>query len=130
MKSEKGQSLVETALVLPVLLLILFGITDFGRIFHVYLTLDHAGREAARVATIGYNEDDIEDRAVEVAAANSITLDPSTNINITPEDEAIGLVSGSNVTITLSYSVDFLTPIIGDILNDLTLKNTTVMRVE
>ena len=44
MKSQKGQAIVETALILPILLMLLFGITDFGRIFHVYLTLDHAGK--------------------------------------------------------------------------------------
>ena len=53
MKSEKGQSLVEFALSFPVLVLLLLGITDFGRAFHVYLTIDHAGREAARAASIG-----------------------------------------------------------------------------
>ncbi len=56
MKSEKGQSLVEFALVLPVLVMLLFGITDFGRAFHAYLTIDHAGREAARAASIGENK--------------------------------------------------------------------------
>ena len=50
MKSERGQSLVEFALVVPVLLLLLFGIIDFGRVFHASLTIDHAGREAARAA--------------------------------------------------------------------------------
>ncbi len=53
MKSQKGQAIVETALILPILLMLLFGITDFGRLFHAYLTLDHAGREAARAASVG-----------------------------------------------------------------------------
>ena len=53
MKSQKGQAIVEIALILPILLMLLFGITDFGRLFHAYLTLDHAGREAARVASVG-----------------------------------------------------------------------------
>ena len=57
MKSEKGQSLVEFALVLPLLILLLFGIIDFGRIFNAYLTIDHAGRDAARTASIGKNDD-------------------------------------------------------------------------
>ena len=33
MKSQKGQAIVETALILPILLMLLFGITDFGRLF-------------------------------------------------------------------------------------------------
>ena len=56
MKSERGQSLVEFALVVPVLLLLLFGIIDFGASFlTASLTIDHAGREAARAASIGEN---------------------------------------------------------------------------
>ena len=53
MKSEKGQSMVEFALIIPIFILLLFAILDFGRVFHAYLTIDHAGREAARAASIG-----------------------------------------------------------------------------
>ena len=59
MKSEKGQSLVEFALVLPVLIMLLFGIIDFSNYFYKSLTIDHAGREAARAASIGKSEGDV-----------------------------------------------------------------------
>ena len=56
-KGRKGQGLVEFALVLPLLLLVLFGIVEFGRIFHAWLTIENAARQAARYATSGqYNE--------------------------------------------------------------------------
>lgn len=124
MKSEKGQSLVEFALVVPLLVMLLLGIVDFGRIFHAYLTINHAGREAARAASIG--KDDITIKSVAVNDATSIKL-TSDKITISPGGTR---TSGSNVTITIIYPVDFLTPVIGQIVGKINLKNTTVMRVE
>jgi Flp pilus assembly protein TadG len=49
--SKTGQSLVEFALVLPVLILILYGIFDLGRAFYVLVTISNASREGARYMT-------------------------------------------------------------------------------
>jgi hypothetical protein len=49
--SKPGQSLVEFALVLPVLILILYGIFDLGRAFYVLVTISNASREGARYMT-------------------------------------------------------------------------------
>ena len=49
---QRGQSLVEFALVLTPLLLILLGIIQFGFVFNTYVTLTNAAREAAREGTI------------------------------------------------------------------------------
>jgi Flp pilus assembly protein TadG len=123
MKSEKGQSLVEFALVVPLLALLLFGIIDFGRIFHVYLTLDHAGREAARAASIGKDDTTVKSTAVNDATSIGLT---SGRVDVSPGTRT----SGTDVTITITYPIDFLTPIIGDIVGSITLTDTTVMRVE
>ncbi|MFP5105676.1 TadE/TadG family type IV pilus assembly protein [Neobacillus sp. C211] len=123
MKSQKGQSLVELALVLPVLILLLFGIIDFSRIFHAYLTIDHAGREAARSASIGNDNTTVKNTAASDATSIGLTTD---KISISSESRK----SGSNVTITITYPITFLTPIIGQIIGTLTLTDTTTMRVE
>lgn len=47
-----GQSLVELALMLPILVLLLVGVFDLGRAFHVRITLNNASREAARFGTL------------------------------------------------------------------------------
>ena len=52
-RNSKGQSLVETALVLPLLLLIVFGTIEFGRVFNAYLVVSNASREGARAAAVG-----------------------------------------------------------------------------
>ena len=59
-RDERGQSLVETALVLPVLLLLLVGILDFGRIMYSYAHLHMAAQETVRVG--GLDKSDSEDR--------------------------------------------------------------------
>lgn len=124
MKSEKGQSLVEFALVIPVLILILLAIVDFGRVYHVYLTIDHAGREAARAASIGKDDGTVQ----------SVAVNYSESINLTTGQVAISpsgtRSSGTEVKITITHPITFLTPVIGEIVGPLTLTDTTTMRVE
>jgi Flp pilus assembly protein TadG len=126
MKSEKGQSLVEFSLVLPILLLLLFGIVDLGRAFHVYLTMDHAGREAARAASIGKDDATIKNTAVHFGESIGIKFD---QVGIDPE---VTRTSGDEVEITIVYPFKFLTPIVNNIedLDPLTLTDKTTMRVE
>jgi Flp pilus assembly protein TadG len=123
MKSEKGQSLVEFALVVPILALLLFGIVDFGRIFHAYLTVDHAGREAARAASVGKNETDVK----------QVAVNSGSSINLTTGQVVVqnAGTSGSEAKITITYPIAPITPIIGNFFAEgFELTDTTVMRVE
>ncbi|MCG7344135.1 pilus assembly protein [Sporosarcina sp. ACRSL] len=126
MKSQRGQALVEAAFIIPILLILLFGITDFGRVFHAYLTLDHAGREAARVATVGAEDTEIAARIEQ--ATSSLNKDKVTH-TISPSGKS-NRPSGSEVTITLKYSIDLLMPLISHLSGPIELENKTVMRVE
>lgn len=51
-QSKPGQGLVEFALLLPILILLLVGVFDLGRAFHALITMNNAGREAARFGTL------------------------------------------------------------------------------
>jgi len=125
MKSENGQSLVEFALILPLLVLLLFGIVDFARIFHAYLTIDHAGREAARAASVGKDDVTVKNTALNDAASIHLL---SGGVVISPSGTR---TSGDDVSITITYPFTFLTPVIGEIVGgSFTLSDTTVMRVE
>src|SRR5690349_19355935 len=54
---RRGQTLAEFAISLPILLILLFGILEFGRLFQSWVTLQNAARQAARYAITGlYNE--------------------------------------------------------------------------
>ena len=58
-RSEYGAELVEMAIVTPILLLLVFGIVDFGFMFQRYVVLTNAAVEGARVATLpGYTAAD------------------------------------------------------------------------
>jgi Flp pilus assembly protein TadG len=125
-KKKNGQSMVETALVLPVILFIMLGIVDFGFLFNNYLVIDNASREGARSAAVGSSDSVINSTVTSIAAS----LDQSklkTTIN-PPEDER---TKGSEVTITVEYDYSLLTPIIGVVIpNPVHLTANTVMRVE
>jgi Flp pilus assembly protein TadG len=47
---ESGANLIETAILVPLLLLFLVGVADFGRAYHTYITMINAAREGARLA--------------------------------------------------------------------------------
>jgi len=130
MKSEKGQSLVEFALILPLFLLLLFGVVDFGRALHAYITIDHAGREAARAASVGETDDEkVKKIAVDKAAGISLE---STMVAVSPGP----YTSGTDVTITITYPFTFITPVIEPWITwvkgkkTIDIADTTVMRVE
>ena len=84
-QSEHGQALVEFALVLPIFLILLCGIIDFGWLYYNQITLNNAAREGARYAVIHYDpatgwREDAEDRMlssmVGVNSATAIISDP------------------------------------------------------
>ena len=59
---RRGQAVVEFALILPVLLLLVFAVTEFGRAYSVVHNLTNAAREAAKVAALpDSDETDVSD---------------------------------------------------------------------
>jgi Flp pilus assembly protein TadG len=54
-ESHSGQELAEFAIVIPLLILIAFGVLDIGRGFYAAVTISNAAREGARFATMNYN---------------------------------------------------------------------------
>ena len=85
-RGQRSQSMVEFALVAPLLLLLLFGIVDFGRVIYTYVTLSQAVNEGARVAirdsallpTNADVESAVKAHAVDVALANPCPNGPIT----------------------------------------------------
>lgn len=55
-KKEEGQAMLEFVLVIPVFLLCLFMIIDFGWLFFNYITIENSARNAARVACVEYTD--------------------------------------------------------------------------
>ena len=74
-QDSRGNAVVEFALVLPLLLLVLFGITEFGRMIMTTNMLNTASREGARLAAVSSMSDSlsVQARVTEVLAASKIT---------------------------------------------------------
>ena len=110
--SERGAELIEFAIVLPVMLLIVMGIVDFGFMFQRYVVLTNAAMEGARVAVLpGYSTTDVEDRVRAYAAGGGIagTVTPSVvNVNLPAPS---GTWPGKEVTVTHAYGFNYLGPI-------------------
>src|ERR1051326_2933900 len=58
-KRKRGAALVEFTIVLPLLMLLLLGVMEFGMIMHDFLTLAHSVREGVRSAAIGNSVDQV-----------------------------------------------------------------------
>lgn len=123
-RQEKGQALLEMALILPVLLLILGGIMEFGRIFHADLVITGASREGARAAVVGEPHETVRDKVL--AAAPSLD-EGELNVSLSPQDYS----RGDMLTVTVSYHVDLVVPFISALLPDpFPVQAATTMRVE
>jgi Flp pilus assembly protein TadG len=115
--NKRGSTAVEMALILPVLVMMLFGIFQFGIAFNNWIALTHAAREGARLAAVGnFDEQAVRD------SAPSVTIQ---NIDISGEGGDIG----DTVTVTVTGSVlNIEIPFIGSW--PVQLHSTASMRLE
>lgn len=126
LKDEKGQSLVEFAILLPLLLLLLMGILEFGIMINSYLTINNSAREGARLGIVSGSNIDIKELIINI----SPNLDTENLIvNITPLEGS--RESGGTLTVEVIYNYQVIIPIITNILNNVVvLKAQTSMRIE
>jgi Flp pilus assembly protein TadG len=82
---KKGQAIVETALILPIIILILMGIIDFGLMFNRYLVINNAAREGARNAAVGVSDYEVKN----LVSSMTSTLDSSKVYTIIYPAEAL-----------------------------------------
>lgn len=108
-RSEKGNVAIEFALVLPVLLLVVGGIIDFGRAYWFKQTLTWASREGARQGSIlskdDWNLDLVKTKVVEAVAAGCGTVISKSDVTVTPET---GPAGGSEITVNVAMPFSFM----------------------
>ena len=103
---EKGQNLVEFAMVLPIFLILVFSIVDFGMGFHAWITVTNAAREGARVGAVGADSATIQARVADTASS------------LTEGDLVVTVVnaqggSGEAVSVDVEYDYELITPLSG-----------------
>lgn len=126
LKNEKGQSLIEFAILLPLLLLVLMGILEFGLMLNSYLSINNSAREGARLGIVDGSNLEISELITNISPnLNSDNLE----VNIIPLEGS--RKSGDTLTVQVTYNYHVTIPIISNILNDVVvLKAKTSMRME
>ena len=126
MKNERGQTMTEFALILPILLVLLFGIVQFGVIFNNYVTLTDAARTASRKGAVSRNESDPKGTCESAGyAAGTGLKNPGTDFLLTGSSS---WQPGSDVTVTASYPYDI--SLLGWVVASGRLNTTMKERVE
>lgn len=127
---EKGQNLVEFAMVVPIFLILVFSIVDFGMGFHAWITVTNAAREGARVGAVGADAATIEARVVDTASS------------LAAEDIDVTVVNaqgapGEAVSVDVEYDYELITPLAnllgifgGGLGSPITFHSESEMRIE
>jgi hypothetical protein len=122
-KGEKGQSLVEFALVVPLLFLLVIGIAEFGRAWMTRNIMTGAAREAVRMYAVKDDTASARVRAEQILSSAGL-------------DSARATITDNVFGAAVSYTIDYSFPVViaGFIpgLDNLTilLSSTTTMRKE
>ncbi len=139
-RSSEGGQLVEFALVLPILLMILTAIMEFGFMLRTNSVTAAAAREGARMAVIPGAEEDNYIRVrsrVNTALAEGNLTPALANITVVQENITIApntVAAGVRVNVAYTYNTMFLGPILaiinGSFAQSIVIQTTAVMRTE
>ena len=139
-RRSRGQSLVEFALLLPVLLVIMLGLLDLGRAVFAYNAISEAARNGARVAIVNQTPGDICLVAAERAVALGLPTACAPNGNpgtpgvwvTTSGPAACSPIPDINCleSVKVTYQFRAITPVIGAILGPINISSTSTVPVE
>jgi Flp pilus assembly protein TadG len=139
-RRERGAALLETALALPMVLLVAVGIFEFGRAYQTWQVLTNAAREGARVAVLpGANDGIVSARAISYMQAGQLREAANATIAVSPVMLDLGggaTAAASSVTVSYPFEFIVLQPVANLIAGDstlgepITMSATSVMRIE
>jgi Flp pilus assembly protein TadG len=109
-RCDSGAEFVEAALAIPLLLLIVLGIMDFGLMFQQYEVITNAAREGARVGVLpNYNDADVLTRIDQYISASLLSGGGTVTRSVThPAPVNIGTNCMTTVQVTVTYPHAFL----------------------
>jgi Flp pilus assembly protein TadG len=119
-RSQAGQSTVEFAVVLPVLVLAVLVLVQGGLVVRDQLLVQHAAREGARAAAVSESVADVQD-----AAGRAGPLD-RTRLTVTRSARQ----QGQPVRVTVRYRFRGAVPVVGRLMDRFTLSASVTMRAE
>ena len=129
-RDDSGAAAVEFALVLPILLVLVFGIVDFGRLYFTQITLTDAAREGARVLALEGASGSGYTAAQADTDAQTRVLGAVTGVSGTVAVTTGACTTGQPVTVTATTDFSFITPLpdLAGLLGITTVTGTGVMR--
>lgn len=125
--------MVEFALVLPVLLILLFGIFEFGYAFGQYLDVRHAAREGTRLAVVDFAGNDVQGGAQSsaIVAETCSRMEMATDATVTISTaEGSSFEQGGFVEVTVSAPAEQVTGFFSAVLDSVNLSSTVQGRIE
>jgi Flp pilus assembly protein TadG len=129
---QDGQAVVEFVVILPVLLLVLIAIYQFGQVFVNYMDVTSAAREGARKAAVSRAAGScsvVDGLAITAAkGAGSDLSSSSLNVTVSRTCTNNTYAQSSDVTVTATYPYSI--NIMGVVVSSGTLTSSTTMRVE
>jgi Flp pilus assembly protein TadG len=132
MKSERGTALLETAMTLPLVLLVSVGIFEFGRAYQVFQVCTNAVREGARVAVLpGSTDTDVKTRVTDYLKAGQVTASPDPGWVAIDHTKTVSIGGGTapatQVTLNYPYSFIVLNPVAKLVVHTSTLGSSFTM---
>jgi Flp pilus assembly protein TadG len=126
---RRGDSIVEFALVMPILLLILFGILEVGRVLDAWIVVKNAAREGARIGTLATTSTTAQTNAQQAATAYLQTAFASrTDVDQTFVQVPAVSATSDNVQVNVEADVHIYTPFMQAILSaSLPVRATAIM---
>ena len=101
---RRGNMVLEMVAVIPLFLLLMFAIVDFGMGFYSWITVTNAAREGARIGAVGADSATITQRVQDTAGSLN---NPNLTISVSNAKGA----SGETVGVTVNYQYQLITPL-------------------
>jgi Flp pilus assembly protein TadG len=130
-RNERGAALIETAITLPILMLICVGIFEFGRAYQTWQVLTNASREGARVACLeGPTDADVRTRVNDYLRIGGLPAQPDGNITVDRNVALTGTATGSRVQVNYPFNFMVLNPVVRLVVSSATVGGPITMQAQ
>lgn len=133
-QGELGQSLVEFALIFPILILLLVALFDIGRLVFAYNDITNSAREGTRVGIVDQTTGNIQSDVIAQSTSLSLTAGQIDVKYCKADGTSCSTTKPTNldalVQVEVTYSWRAITPIVGTIIGPITVKSVSRMPIE
>ena len=136
LRNERGAALIETAITIPLVLLVSVSIFEFGRAYQTWQVLTNAAREGARIAVLEqYTDADVTSTVRNYLTSGRLTNASTASITVV-RNVPFGTVTASRVTVNYPFQFIVLNPVAklvksaSTVGTPLTMQSSALMRNE